>query len=200
MNLRQAAQQALNALEETGTCPKDWPLQYEKEEKAITALRTALAEPEQQPQRVHPLDMPLEVFVANLSTRPRNIINAEMMYFTHSGDEFMKPPFTVRHLMMFSRKELRAWPNLGKRSLNEIEEWLRNLGLQLWEKHDERSLKLLREHPTYYTAPTPRKPLTDEQMRECAQAMNAEPLAEGWPELIKFARAIERAHGIGEQT
>jgi len=50
-----------------------------------------------------------------------------------------------------------------------------------------------------YTAPTPRKPLTDEEMRECAQAMNAEPLAEGWPELIKFARAIERAHGIGER-
>ena len=47
---------------------------------------------------------------------------------------------------------------------------------------------------------TPRKPLTDDEMRECAQAMNAEPLAEGWPELIKFARAIERAHGIGEQT
>ena len=47
--------------------------------------------------------------------------------------------------------------------------------------------------------PTPRKPLTDEVMRECAQAMNAEPLAEGWPELIKFARAIERHHGIGEQ-
>jgi hypothetical protein len=29
--------------------------------------------------------------------------------------------------------------------------------------------------------------------------MDAEPLAEGWPELVKFARAIERAHGIGEQ-
>lgn len=33
--------------------------------------------------------------------------------------------------------------------------------------------------------------LTDEEMRECAQAMDAEPLAEGWTELIKFARAIE---------
>jgi hypothetical protein len=49
-----------------------------------------------------------------------------------------------------------------------------------------------------YTAPTPRRPLTDEEMRECAQAMDAEPLAEGWPELIKFARAIERHHGIRE--
>jgi len=43
-----------------------------------------------------------------------------------------------------------------------------------------------------------RTPLTDEEMRECAQAMDAEPLAEGWDELIKFARAIERKHGIGE--
>jgi hypothetical protein len=33
--------------------------------------------------------------------------------------------------------------------------------------------------------------LTDEEMRECAQAMDAEPLAEGWKELVKFARAIE---------
>lgn len=48
------------------------------------------------------------------------------------------------------------------------------------------------------TAPPTRTPLTDGQMRECAQAMDAEPLAEGWTELIKFARAIERAHGIVE--
>ena len=50
-----------------------------------------------------------------------------------------------------------------------------------------------------YTAPPQRKPLTEETMRECAQAMDAEPLAEGWHELIKFARAIEQAHGIGGQ-
>ena len=112
------------------------------------------AEPVQEPQlkRIHPLDMPLEVFVEDLSTRPRNIINAEMRYFTHLGDEYIKPPLTVRHLLMFSRKELRKWPNLGKRSLNEIEEMLRNRGLQLWDEHDERSLRLLREHPTYFRA------------------------------------------------
>ena len=33
--------------------------------------------------------------------------------------------------------------------------------------------------------------LTDEEMRQAAQAMDAEPLAEGWKELVKFARAIE---------
>jgi hypothetical protein len=42
-----------------------------------------------------------------------------------------------------------------------------------------------------YTAPQERQPLTDEEMLECAKEMNAEPLAEGWPELVKFARAIE---------
>lgn len=51
-----------------------------------------------------------------------------------------------------------------------------------------------------YTTPPRREPLSDEQMRHCAQAMDAEPLAEGWSELIKFARAIEQAHGIGEKT
>ena len=40
------------------------------------------------------------------------------------------------------------------------------------------------------------KPLTDAEMRQAANAMDAEPLAEGWKELIKFARAIEAAHGI----
>lgn len=33
--------------------------------------------------------------------------------------------------------------------------------------------------------------LTDEEMRQAAQAMDAEPLAEGWQELNKFACAIE---------
>ena len=181
--LREAAQQALEALLDdclVQVGPHSWE---RRSDLAITALRAALAEPPtnqcgetceraklcavcarglaepvqetvQEPQlkRIHPLDMPLEVFVEDLSTRPRNIINAEIWYFTHLGDKYIKPPLTVRHLLMFSRKELRKWPNLGKRSLNEIEEMLRNRGLQLWDEHDERSLRLLREHPTYFRA------------------------------------------------
>lgn len=43
-----------------------------------------------------------------------------------------------------------------------------------------------------------RQPLTDEELRRCFILTNtAEPLAEGWPGLERFARAIERAHGIG---
>ena len=42
-----------------------------------------------------------------------------------------------------------------------------------------------------------RKPLTDEEMRLCFTSTNtSEPLSEGWPGLERFARAIEKAHGI----
>ena len=47
----------------------------------------------------------------------------------------------------------------------------------------------------FYAAPPQREwqGLTDEEVRQAAQAMDAEPLAEGWKELIKFARAIEQS-------
>lgn len=47
------------------------------------------------------------------------------------------------------------------------------------------------------TTPPARSPLTDEELRQCFTSTNtAEPLAEGWPGLERFARAVERAHGI----
>jgi hypothetical protein len=50
--------------------------------------------------------------------------------------------------------------------------------------------------PLYDTAPTPRKPLTDD---EIAQAMfRAHAIVTG-PMQFRFAREIERAHGIVEQ-
>ena len=45
----------------------------------------------------------------------------------------------------------------------------------------------------YFTAPTPRKPLTDEALHQVIRAGN-------YDSMEQFARAIERAHGIGEQT
>ena len=33
--------------------------------------------------------------------------------------------------------------------------------------------------------------LTEEEIQNATQAMDAEPLAEGWSELVKFARSIE---------
>jgi hypothetical protein len=104
-------------------------------------------------RKIHPLDLPLEVFLADLTTRPANIIRAELAGFASyagTGIFDIEPPFTVRHLCMFSRSEMRKWPNFGRKCLNEVEEMLRARGLQLWENHDERSLRLLREHKEYF--------------------------------------------------
>ncbi len=104
-------------------------------------------------RKIHPLDFPIEVFLADLTTRPANIIRAELAGFAScagTGTFDIEPPFTVRHLCMFSRSEMRRWPNFGRKCLNEVEEMLRARGLQLWENHDERSLRLLREHKEYF--------------------------------------------------
>ncbi len=50
---------------------------------------------------------------------------------------------------------------------------------------------VLPDNTALYTAPTPRKPLTDEEIWKCLPPD---------PDELAFARAIERAHGIGEQT
>ena len=44
----------------------------------------------------------------------------------------------------------------------------------------------------YFTAPTPRKPLTDEEIFEIYKRVDS-------MDYLEFSRAIERAHGIGEQ-
>ena len=146
--LRDAAQQALEALIAAT------PVKPQMQADAIVALRAALAEPaeqeavapqqQQQLKRTHPLDVPLEVFLADLTTRPANVIRLEL------AGLFDGKPLAVRHLCMFSRKEMKRWPNFGKKCLNEVEELLRARGLRLWESHDERSLRLLREHKEYF--------------------------------------------------
>jgi len=110
-------------------------------------------EPVLQLKHIHPLDVPLEVFLADLSTRAAKVIRAEMQGFDSyggTGTFDIDPPYTVRHLCMFSKSEMKRWPNFGKKCLNEVCEMLRERGLQLWDEHDERSLRLLREHTMYY--------------------------------------------------
>lgn len=88
--------------------------------------------PQQQQQQLkrttHPLDVPLEVFLADLTTRPANVIRLELRGL------FDGEPLTVRHLCIFSREEMKRWPNFGKKCLNEVEELLRARGLRLWER------------------------------------------------------------------
>lgn len=120
---------------------------------AIAELKALQKMEAPQLRKIHPLDFPIEVFLADLTTRPANIIRAELAGFASyagTGTFDIEPPFTVRHLCMFSRSEIRKWPNFGRKCLNEVEEMLRARGLQLWDHHDERSLRLLREHKEYF--------------------------------------------------
>ena len=143
---RAAIDEALG-IGDDGCCDPDQTLD------AIAELKDLQKMESPQLRKIHPLDFPIEVFLADLTTRPANIIRAELAGFASyagTGTFDIEPPFTVRHLCMFSRSEMRKWPNFGRKCLNEVEEMLRARGLQLWENHDERSLRLLREHKEYF--------------------------------------------------
>ena len=58
-------------------------------------------------------------------------------------------------------------------------------------KQEPDGISWLKRDSGYFTAPTPRKPLTDEEIGKIAGDC-----LDAW----SCARAIERAHGIGEQT
>ena len=49
-----------------------------------------------------------------------------------------------------------------------------------------------------YTAPPQRKPLTEEEIAELARQEQFLLVCDGLDQLTEIARAIERAHGIGE--
>jgi hypothetical protein len=146
--LREAAQQALEALEKLYL-----PGELERVNAAITALRAALEQPDRA-QRMRE---------AGYIRRPTLREMAE--------EEQPKQAEPV------------AWMMVNK---------THNVGPLLYWK-PQTDWHITWEAVPLYTHP-PRcewRGLTDEEKRECAQAMDAEPLAEGWPELVKFARAIE---------
>ncbi len=74
-------------------------------------------------RKIHPLDFPIEIFIADLSTRAANVIRLELGSFDSSAGTGMydiEPPYTVRHLCMYSRSEMRKWPNFGKNALMKL--------------------------------------------------------------------------------
>lgn len=192
--LRRAAQQALDALELAQT-EAHWELNSPTRKflrNVEKYIRAALEQPE-----YDPLDMPLEAFLADLRTQTRNTINAATTNLIWYGDRWVKQPRTVRNLMMFSRLEIKTWPSIGRRSLQEIDQALRNIGLQLRDHPDERSLRLLDSQQTVVADPTQRQPLTDEEIMNIGKKARAVEGSHILP--VTFARAIEQAHGIGAQ-
>ena len=135
MSLRQAAQQALEALVQFKEISDFTPAAAVH---AITALRSALAEPEQEP-----VDSP-EKAGAYMDARLWEFIDMAA-----------------------------AWPETSADS-------------RTWD------------HVMVY-APTPRKPLTDEEISVLWEGHTVPVFGKTGINPVVFARAIERAHGIGEQ-
>ena len=214
MNLRQAAQQALEALADSRrshhycedtwySCPKHEggcaneaegdecncgaDKANEKIDQAITAIEQALAEPEQKPvawycnqglkrgvslKQESPEWMPLYTALRAALAEPRPI---QECY----GDCPTNPQTCPNPCNFEGRPKPEQNP-FG----DDAERYARKL-------HEE-----CEYYKALYTAPTPRKPLTDKEIAAIAST----PCAVVGSYVHTFARALERAHGIGEQT
>ena len=77
------------------------------------------------------LALPISEFLdqLDLPVRMRNALLAELSSVENQADTGKIT--TLGEFLKFSREELLLWPNLGRRSLNELEEILRNRGLHL---------------------------------------------------------------------
>lgn len=70
-----------------------------------------------------PENEPIGMLLDFLSTRPRNIIKVELCAMFPGED------LTLGHLCKFTRSEVLKFPNCGRKSVREIEEYLRPRGL-----------------------------------------------------------------------
>ena len=95
------------------------------------------------------------------------------------------------------------WAKMLKKNISDLTEALQALEQNqvpsAWRYKDsgricDNSDKRMTAPPDWvplFTAPTPRKPLTDEALHQVIRAGN-------YDSMEQFARAIERAHGIGK--
>jgi hypothetical protein len=173
-NLRQAAQRALKAMEDG-----EYRADMIEFSDALVALRQALAEPESDYERG---------FVDGMQEQMKRSVDKavnRMAQTTHwEGCDAVHPECRK------PEQEPVAWElRMGKTDRVLIEITNNPKRAQDWRA------SLCEVVPLYY-APTPRKPLTDD---EIAQAMfRAHAIVTG-PMQFRFAREIERAHGIVEQ-
>jgi len=182
--MRQALELALEALQVATT-----PLAKDRQEvlRAITAIKEALAQPEQPKVRTgdcllvgvcasegHKIQVKQEPWRESASDYERGVIDGRQMQAQSSVDKAVnrmaqpeqEPVATLDDL------EQEIYENTRQFVSRDVMEWM---------------LK------RYYTTPPQRKPLTDEEIGAILEGVNAY-----GTRLYTFARAIEAAHGIKE--
>jgi hypothetical protein len=193
MNLRESAQQALEALELAQT-DVHWELNSPTRKflrKAEKNLRAALAE--EAMQRL--TDTQQEIQATCQESRQVEPVAYVTGY--NKGRciiESVDPDW----LMPVGMALYRSPPTISKTETVEPVAWL----IESCDIYAKRTLqRLVFDNPknmqgvkitAYYAAPPQRKPLTEEEITQCWQRMGG-----GFDKYMAFARAIERAHGIG---
>jgi hypothetical protein len=180
MTLIEAAQKALEALENV---TKDYVegRQY-KHNKAIDALRTAIEAAEKQDGWVlrEVLFDDGEPIAHREPAQPALVPWSQALESVWAEDDTTPPAAPVPS----------SW----------VETVAVNLVREGINKHKARELAA-HFHGLAHQPAAQRQPLTIAELRKCFLATNTtEPLAEGWPGLERFARAIEAAHGIKEKN
>ena len=186
--LREAAQQALEALEDMLGWQSLAPQTIQESAKGrAAALRSALAEPVQEPKPVAYIDALKDAFFegfTSVATYNDMLLNSP----EEAWEKYKPPRITPPQRPAEPVQEPVAW----------IEhEWA---GTGLRKLHFEKRDPTVRDevvNPVWtplYTAPPPqRKPLTEAEIDEVWNSLIATPDFSR----VKIARAIERAHKIG---
>jgi hypothetical protein len=213
MNLRQAAQQALEALKLAKP-----EVQLGEVDAALIALRAALAEPEQEPVALETVYETIIDWDENGGKRSRRELARRIvaLYTTPpqhkplSEDEIetINRYLPLLHMqaregsvaVVFAEPQTTHWEGCEAvhpecKALAEPEQtpegWI--------DETAEVPEHLWKEWSEGYTAPTPRKPLTDEEISVLWEGHIVPVFGKTGINPVVFTRAIERAHGIGEQ-
>ena len=165
---------------------------------AITAIREALAE--QPAQQQEPVAIALNTGTKQGVKWLKNVEHGESLYTTQQpaqdqdqscpNCESLSKQVTALKTCLEVERGFREQEQPAQQQ--EPVAWRHDMGEENggWEYFEEASCP---ECQPLYTSPPASKPLTDEQIME----MYNEPRSDA--EMLEFARAIEAAHGIGEQ-
>lgn len=173
-DLRTAAQQALEYLDAPSS--KLWPAGTQH--RIITALKAALAEPQQEPFEYWNA---VEGWVKLDEVRQHfDSVGCGTIYKTAGED---RVPLYISPQPVAKVELMLTGGNAGLATrIVEIDDHLR---------------ERLCPGQLLYTTPPQRKPLTDEEIGECLpMGIAPHSTVVGRREIMRFARAIERAHGI----
>ena len=186
MNLKEAAHQALELLEEIHPGNMT-PLAEGAWNTAITALRAALAEDAM--QRLTDVHQDME------PTNKDNLTVEPVAYVTgYSKGRCIIEAVDPDWLMPVGMALYRS-PTINEMETVEPVAWMHEWeGVAILNMTPPNYYGDHWKHTALYTAPPKRKPLTENQIRRIDDDT---PFHEGPEWLVRFTRAIERAHGIG---